>query len=412
MQTVKCPFCFVFLDVSHLPAGHVLECPGCARPIRVAEPRRLLNRHYILAGLALGLILGVGATLATTSLLRPLPASLTPESPLAPAAAVKPPEPPAGDDTILNVFGRSANEAASSLRQEFGNGTFTMLDSRPWLVALEIGRYKERETMQLYERGLRSLYDSFQKEFASLRLPDPGRALPVVIFNSRESFDIYCRRQHGCSMPATVMGFFEPSRARTVTYHEGFLPIERMLHEGTHQLVHYYSTSPFQSFWFHEGLGSMFETYRKVNEGSFETVVAAPEVNPPRLYEALHAINDPEIKSAVTVSQVMSLSMDSFREWWEQISRDIAREPRRDEAARLEAGRDRLANAYYAVSWAIVYFMLHTDAANSDALKEFFIQETRGRGGRDTFELILKGRSQQDLEQFQEKFLQYLQNLK
>jgi hypothetical protein len=141
-------------------------------------------------------------------------------------------------------------------------------------------------------------------------------------------------------------------------------------------------------------------------------VAAHPEVNPQRLHEALQAVNDPEIKSAVTVSQIMAMSMDSFSDWWDRIDRDVAREPRRDEAAKLEMTRDRLANAYYAVSWAVVYYMLHSDPAYADVLKEYFFQETHGKGGRDTFELILKGRAQEDLERFQEKFLKYLQELK
>lgn len=413
MQTVKCPFCFVFLDVSNLPPGHLLDCPSCRHPIRVSNPRRWDARHYTLGGAGLGLVIGVAATVVLMGYFRSVspvnvvlnePVSVLPE-PVKLNEEEKP-------ETILDVYGASANAAGSELRKEFGTGTFSMLEAKPWLIALEIGRYSERPVLQMYERALASLYESFQKQFVGLSLPQPTRAMTVVILNSRESFDHYCRRRHGGTKPATVMGFYEFKERRTVTYHEGFLPIERLLHEGTHQLVHYYSIAPFQSFWFHEGLGSAFETYTRVVDGPFETIVAAPAVNHPRLYEALRAINDPDIRSYVTVPQLMSLSMDSFQAWWDQISRDAARDPRRDSAVKLAANRDKIANAYYAVSWAIVYYMMNSDPAYADVLTEYFIQETRGKGGRDTFEIILKGRTQQDLEDFQEQFLRFIQTLK
>jgi hypothetical protein len=414
MQTVKCPFCFVFLDVSHLPPGQLLQCPSCSSPIRVAGPRRWEARHYILGGAGLGLVIGVAATVVLMGLFKSAPVnfvinelpSVLPDKPAVPA------DPDASPDMVLDIYGASANEAASILRKEFGPGAFSMLEAKPWLIALEIGRYSERPVLQMYERALTSLHESFQKQFASLRLPPPTRAMTVVILNSRESFDTYCRRRHGGTKPPTVMGFYEFKERRTVTYHEGFLPVERMLHEGTHQLVHYYSTAPFHSFWFHEGLGSAFETYTKVVDGPYETVVAKPAVNHPRLYEALRALNDADIRSYVSVHQLMALSMDSFQAWWDQISREAARDPRHDVAARLAANRDKIANAYYSVSWAIVYYMMNSDPAYADVLTEYFVQETRGKGGRDTFEIILKGRTQQDLDQFQANFVKYIADLK
>ncbi len=409
MQMVKCPFCFVFLDVSHLPANYLIACPGCGKPVRVKHRQ---VRHYVLSGAALGVMVGVAATLGLGWVLRPLPVNVAAVTPSVPGPSSPVVEENPVEEKILDVYGRSASDATAKLRQEFGDGTFAFLEARPWLVALEYGRYPERQTIQLYERGLRSLYLEFMSKFESLRLPEPARVLPVVIFNSRESFDTYCRRRYGRTLPATVMGLFEPTRQRTVSYHEGYCPVERLLHEGTHQLVHHYSIAPFESFWFHEGLGSMFETYQKGTEGAFEVVIAKPDVNRPRLYEALAALNDPEVRSAVRLSQIMSLSMDSFRDWWDRVSLDAARELRRDEAARLEANRDKLANAYYAVSWAVVYYMMHSDPAFSDVLKEYFFQETRGKGGRDTFELILKGRVRMDLDEFEAGFLHYLENLK
>jgi hypothetical protein len=413
MQVIRCPFCFVYLDVSHIARGQILQCPGCSKSIRNDDPIRLRGRRQAIAGLILGLGLGALATLAAVRASNPAPAPNL-ASASSPDAEPVPPPSPAVEPSLLRVEGASANAAAARLRQEFGDGTFSMCEAAPWLVALENGKYDARQAIQLYVRGVQSLYDSFRKEFRALRLPEPKHTLPVVIFNSRESFDNYCRRTRGGSMPRTVTGFYEPSRQRTVTYHEGLLPIERMLHESAHQLVHTYSLPSvrFHSFWFHEGLGGLFETYRRSRQGSFETVDAAPEINHPRLYDALRALNDPDLRSYVTVRQVMSMTMDSFRDWWDGISRQVACEPRRDVAAQLEAERDRIANAWYAVSWALVYFMLRSDAASSDVLMEYFVQETRGRGGRDTFELILKGRNQQDLDQFQEKFLAYLGELK
>ena len=131
-----------------------------------------------------------------------------------------------------------------------------------------------------------------------------------------------------------------------------------------------------------------------------------------RLLAALKAINDEQLKSAVAIPQIVSMSMESFSKWWEGIGEELKHEPRRDVALLKLDERDRMADAYYAVSWAMVYFMLRSEPAYADVLKEYFIQESRGQGSVNTFDILLKGRTGESTERFQEKFHSYIRALK
>lgn len=399
MERARCPYCFVTLTLQFYRAGAVVRCASCYGPLRVPEARPFQRLNGILGGVALGAVLGMLVTLTIFwSLRTPLPPLQTASvrTPTEPAPAPsETPTPPA--DVELSWESR-AIPAIAQLNREFAPRNFLPLRARPWLLFLEEGPYDSNELLQLCARALDSLWTTFARDFDSLHLQPPNRPLTVIIFRDRDSFDGYCRLSRGAAMPPIVTGSYEPALGRTITYYDGRLPFDRLLHEALHQLVHQFSTGPMESLWFHEGLGTLYEVHTVTGPPSFREVRVVPAVNPQRLYIALKALRDRDLKSRVDLRHLLNLSIREFNRWFSRQKETVE--------------RDQHADAYYAVSWGLVHFLLRSDPVYRAVLQEYFVEETRGRAGRGTFERILRERTGLDLDQFQIRFKEYLFTLR
>ena len=251
--------------------------------------------------------------------------------------------------------------------------------------------------MTLFHHRVRSLiHRRFREEFAGplgLRVVD--KVLPVVILNSRESYDEYCKARYGHKMPSQITGMYEYSRKRIVMYHDAWAPYEVIFHEGTHELVHHFTTAQNRddlSYWFQEGLGTYFEGFRRMNGG----IVLDPESNRNRLPAVRQAIKSGEF---VPVSALLKMTIKSFWDWFD--------------GHQDSDTRAKLAQLYYAESWALVHFMMHgEDGRYRQTFLRFFKLELKGHGTIEAFERSLQATTGQDLAEFQKKFIDYVQGLK
>jgi hypothetical protein len=196
-------------------------------------------------------------------------------------------------------------------------------------------------------------------------------------------------------MPPQIYGVYEYTEKRIVMYHDAWAPYEVVFHEGAHQLMHYYTVkrrSAVNTYWFQEGVGTYFEGYER-RDGE---LVLNPEVNRTRLPTVQAALDD---GSFVPVSRLVKMTIEDFWDWFEKC---------RDDKLRA-----RLAQLYYAESWALVYFMLHgEDGRYRKAFEEYLGFEFRGEGTIENFEQTLRDQTGLDLAAFQERFIDYVTRLK
>jgi len=358
--------------------------------------------------IAAALVVSVGLGFGLYRLLRtsddPKPAEKATAS--APAAAPKPeprkqPANPVYLDSNLRLMQLKLN-----LRQEFGFDQFRFKeDCRPFLVALERGeRYSADVVIKDYAARLVELYDFFRREFsAALELPGiDDEVLPVLIFSSRESFDAYTRRvMEGEEHSPEIRGLYEPTRGRIVLYHDPMGPYEVILHEGTHQLVHYYTKrlskgeAGSMTQWFHEGLGTYFEGFRRTGDGQ---ILLDPARHRVRLPAVKQAITDPS-RTYTPLKVLTGMTVDG---WWSWFRKE-------QESDNLLATRK--AQDFYAQSWALVYFLRSSGGNYRRAFDEYFRLELQGAGGKEGFEKAIRSHLDMDLHQLEQKFIDFVRKL-
>jgi hypothetical protein len=273
-----------------------------------------------------------------------------------------------------------------------------LLPCRPWLVALEEGVDDWQRVIELYEQALGSLKKTFDAEFGGqVAIGEIREPKVVLIFRSRAALENYWRRYFGLSrLPDTVPALYHVTKDRTVTYHDPVMPIDRLLHEGTHQLVHTISTRTPSSFWLHEGLGTYFETYKRVRQnGGFETILCEPRVNLPRWRGVRPAFDDPTLRGRVSLRDLLDMSLSDFQEWYEKGMVDHP------------DLRDRMTEIYYGAAWSVVYFMLRSEnPLYRRVLMRILHEELHGSAEKVSFQKHLEeagiefGRFEEDLEAF------------
>lgn len=396
MRIVRCPFCFICLDASGLKAGVSLKCPACNYLLVVPPRYRLDFRLLALAGILAGVALGVVVTLAVVSGRKSVPVQQSP-APLAtaePRPVVLPVEP--RDGTIDSSFENRVFIIRTQLNAEFGEGYFAPpMISEPWAIFLQTGHPQEAQILTMYKEALDQLYLTFRKVF-----PDRGAVnvpLTVIVFKDRGSFDYYCRRVQGATMPEAITGFFDTVRKRTVTHHETHPKIlSRLLHEGTHQIIGFYHPvrdDTRSTFWFHEGLGTKFEAFdaHKVSEHRL-CVDNIGRFNDLRHGDARMLWNDRELWSGwLNLQRVTALTIKEFWDWF-QSAEDIQL-------------RDRIVQGYYAVAWALTYYMLeHPDERYRRAYIAYMGKELSGQGGRKAFRDILEANVGITVDELQGEF--------
>ncbi len=410
LRLVHCPFCGKRFNVTAIAPGTRLKCVGCTavltvpRPDQVALPPVRASRTLAIQ-VAGGLAAGLLAATALWFLVLRSPSGAPPDSPAAGTAVEKPPATPPGPpevERVATVPPAPEELARERIYREF-RSAFTFLERRPYLLAVESSqRYLGADLIEDYARRLETLHDAFRREFGeALSLRDVNDVLPVIVLNSRESFERYVLERERRRMASPIKGIYEYRNKRIVVYHDAKAPYEVIFHEGVHQLVHHYTlreselARPPASYWFQEGLGSYFEGFRLLN--------GQPEIDPTADRKRLGILRPAlvqEGKEFIPLTVLVGMTVDDFWDWF---NKEFEKDP--DEAVKK-------AHVYYAQSWALVYFLRQKGGNHLQAFDDYFRVELQGKGGRTAFEEIVRRHLDMELADLHAEWRDYLLQLR
>jgi hypothetical protein len=312
-------------------------------------------------------------------------------------------EPPAGPTKRVSI-----DDPESIIRQnifdDFGTGMIINLTVKPYLVAVEPSeRYVARDLTVPYAERLDALHTAFRREFGSpLGFPEVSEILPVIVLNSRESFDRYCERRDRKVLSSAIKGIYEYGRQRVVLYHDLGIPTEVLFHEGAHQLVHHHTLRgtkdlrrTVSTYWFQEGTGTYFEGFQRRPTGEITIDVS---VNHGRLATLKQTLNQNGMADFIPLSVLVGMTVEDFWSWYERQSN--------------EGQPLRKAQLYYAESWAFVHFLRQKGGNHRRVFDEYFRAETSGRGGKEVFEGLVRDHLRKDLSELEKEFVEYILSLR
>jgi hypothetical protein len=410
LRLVRCPYCARRFNIAGIETGTRLRCGGCTAILTVptmrvsgaAKPR--ITRSLVLqvsAGVAAGLLAAVGVWMA----LRPAPAAAPAENPAIARANTATPEPPVSAEPTPFVDD-PVGRATQQIYVEFPGSQFIFnLHTKPYLIALERSdRFIAKELVEEYARRMETIHLAFRREIGdALGLPAVNDTLlKVVILNSRESFDRYCEKRDKKRMAPAIKGLYEYRERRILTYHDLSAPYEVLLHEGAHQLVHYYTLRETDgrkvpsSYWFQEGLGTYFEGFRRRVDGE---ILLDPGVNSQRLPTLKQILLQQDRRDFVPLTMLVGMTVDEFWDWFE---RGMMTEP---------AEVTRKAQLYYAESWAFAHFLRQAGGNQRKVFDAYFRREIAGTASKAVFEEMVRNELGLDLLQLEDQFVKYIQGL-
>lgn len=386
-----------------MAAGTSRRCGGCAATLRV--PKAPLRTPVAVLRFAAGGLVGVTTVVILALVFRTAPAD-------APAAAapkrVATTIPGATPDSALDlgIIDDPIASRMQSIREEFSNPRFAFSDqTRPYFIALESSdRSVDAERMAEFAKELGVAHDAFRREVAD-RAGFPAvkdALLTVVILRSRESFDRYYERREKRRQPEAVKGVYEYRSRMIVTYQDGVIPREQLLHEAAHQLLHYHllrqteNRKVAQSFWLQEGLATYFEGLHRRPDGEIGPGRASDHRRFPLIKHIAARKDSPEF---IPLSQLLVLTVDGYWDWAERAG---AEDP---------AAADRRAQIHYAESWALVAFLRQSSSRHRKVLDLCLRREVAGTGSKEAFEEILRTELGIGLPELEAQFLRYLQTL-
>jgi hypothetical protein len=386
--------------VTYVAPGTQLRC-GCTRILRIPvlpAPRRLPVWRFAAAACAGFLTLSI-LLLA----LRPVPQAPGGAAPALASAPAAPSSPAAEDHGFIDdPVARMERE----LQIEFPASRFTCsLQPRPFFIALEnSGRFAGAGWTEEFSRALELASTVFRREIAERLGLRPVRdtLLPVLVLESRPSFDRYCESRNHRSHGPDVKGFYESTRRRIVTYQDGVIPRDVLLHEATHSLVHYYVLRETEgrkvpaTYWMQEGLGCYFEPFQRRVDG---------EVGPDRRRDGerlpmlKQVLGRPDRAEYIPLRRLLGMTVDAIFD---------AYGPGREEQA---ADLLREAKFCYAESWALVHFLRQGGPGHRRIFDAYLRRELAGAASRELFEQLVREHLGLDLFQFEEQFVKYVQSL-
>jgi hypothetical protein len=412
LRLVRCPYCTRRFNVSGVEPGTRLRCGGCTAILTVPSTGRAVirpsrfSRTLALqagAGAAAGLIAAVALWLA----LRPDHSASAAPAPENATAKIAAPTPETPGEPTPGFVDDPVGRATQSIYWEFPGSQFIFnLHTKPYLIALERSdRFIAKELVEEYARRMETIHLAFRREMGdALGLPPVNDTLlKVVILNSRESFDRYCEKRDKKRMAPAIKGLYEYRERRILTYYDLSAPYEVLLHEGTHQLVHYYTLRETDgrkiptSYWFQEGLGTYFEGFRRRIDGE---IVLDPASNSQRLPTLKQILLQQDRRDFIPLTMLVGMTVDEFWDWFE---RGLLTEP---------AEVTRKAQLYYAESWAFAHFLRQAGGNHRRVFDAYFRRELAGTGSKAVFEELVRSELGLDLPQLEDQFVKYIQALK
>lgn len=409
LRLVRCPYCARRFNVAGVEPGTRLRCGGCTAILTVPTAGASVSSRprltaailvQIAGGVAAGLVAAAGLWLAFRTP-PPAPAIAMMAATDQPLAHPAPSEPagPFIDDPV--------SRDTQAIYREFPGSQFLFnLHAKPYLIALERSdRFIPKELIEEYARRMETIHLAFRRELGdALGLPPVNDTLlKVVILNSRESFDRYCEKRDKKRMAPAIKGLYEYRERRILTYHDLSAPYEVLLHEGAHQLVHYYTLRETEgrkvpsSYWFQEGLGTYFEGFRRRIDGE---ILLDPGVNSQRLPTLKQILLQQDRRDFIPLAMLVGMTVDEFWDWFE---RGMMAEP---------AEVTRKAQLYYAESWAFSHFLRQAGPSHRKVFDAYFRREVSGTGSKAVFEELVRNELGLDLPQLEDQFVKYIQGLK
>jgi hypothetical protein len=399
-RRVRCPHCSRRYDVTDVAPGARLRC-GCSAILRI--PSRPAPRRIPLWRIAAAASAGLVTLTVLVLALRPAPqapGSAHPPAALAPSA---PPAPAAEDHGFVDdPVARLERE----LQVEFPASRFICsVQPRPFFIAFEdSGRFAGPGWAEEFSEALELALTVFRREIAERLGLRPVRdtLLPILVLDSRRSFDRYCETRNRRSHGPDVKGFYEYSRRRIVTYQEGVIPRDVLLHETTHQLVHYYLLRETEgrkvsvTYWMQEGLGCYFEPFQRRVDGEVGPDRSRDGERLPMLKQVL---GRPDRAEYIPLRRLLSMTVDGIFDSYEAGRDEPAVDPLRE------------AKFCYAESWALVHFLRRAGPGHRRIFDAYLRRELAGSASIGIFEQLVRNELGLDLVQFEEQFVAYVRSL-
>jgi hypothetical protein len=273
-------------------------------------------------------------------------------------------------------------------RRKVQGPTFDAFPNKPFVVLVQ--RDVDYDTQDVAERWteiLLQLRETFVARFRKLNLPPMDRPTPLLVLRYDTDYTKYLRRGDVRGGPATAISsqaHFEPFSKRLVTWkdpdrtdrNDGQTVSEDevrtvLFHEGTHQLVDYYTRTRAsnlnESLWFSEGIADYFGGHGRAWDD-----------------KAGKWRYEPGLINAERVSSVGDAKAGGFL----FKLRDLLAYRRGDYE------RDKLVNppktlTAYAQGWALVYLLSNwNDQQYRDKFDEYVRREFNGESGVAPFEAV------------------------
>lgn len=406
LKIVKCPFCDQTYDITNFRAGDVLSCGGCSATLVVPKARGISSfsiqkavsyvagvpkKKLALAASAIAILVAIsfivlpkGAPAQKKD--NNVVAAVIPSNPVKSEQAVKK-EPEVASGSIERPL-ENISAITNKLYEEFGPKFYVSV-SKPYLLAIEKSdTYLAQGKIEEYVKVLNALYKGFMDKFKDvLGLHEANDYLLVIILNSRESFDDYFLHSRGVPLSPEINGLYEYRNKRLIVYNEPNSHYHSLLHEGTHQLVHYFAKNTINVFWLQEGLSNYFESTH------FDGIASNDkDINKDRLRDYKVALSEGKL---ARLEDIAKLSIDDFWKWFYGEERNIK-------------SNSADAKVYYAESWALIYFLQNSkDGAFRQQFNSYFKKALDGEVGYGDF---IKAFG--DTDSLEKEFFDYMNELK
>lgn len=408
LSLVRCPFCDRRYNVSGIPAGTKVLCTNCRSVLSVPAGRRIarepLWRRIVpqtpsgqfVAALVGGLMLASGAYVGLRLSRSGAPA-IHETMAAAPAAAPEEEKPKSRDEIVTSFV--------QSIYTEFDSNKFLFSDCPPFIMAAEKNEGVWMNGLFDYHRpALDLLYEVFMREFGEpLKLRDiRAEVLRVIIFTSRDSWDRYCEKSQKKLLSREIPGFYEYHNRRIVMiYDRAQAPLEVLMHESTHQLVHFFTLEKCEGarkatyYWFQEGLGTYFESLRRDSSNHISGHSSRLKIVKEKL--------ESDETNFIPLSMLMGLTVDDFWNKWYTGPCDEKEQQERTRTAQLAYGE----------ACALVLFLRHGEGGKyRRVFDDYFAAELRGEGSRAKFEELLRRHyPTMDLGLLQGQFTEWVKSL-
>lgn len=273
--------------------------------------------------------------------------------------------------------------------------------SRHFLVALQQGEtYAAVIVSNEYKRVLDALYRHFATEYADvLKGRERMELVPIYIFRNRAGYLQYGKEQNKLGLLQYAGGHYDGKLKIMMTFRKkNTSPIEVVLHEATHVLMHYLKNHRPKKvtdlFWLQEGIADFCAGFRATADG-----IELGKINRGRwkAIKQIHALEARQRRRTMTFQQLINYHQGH---WFGMLQ---SRDPR------VVRSRGQQMGIIYAKAWALFHFLHHgNNGKYRQRLKAFIRSSIESDQSINAFNKAFAGISMQELER---EFYRYVDQL-